>query len=498
MATHHEVERTYAPPAEAHLPDLTSLPGVDGVGGPSAVVLEAVYFDTADLALLRTGMTLRRRTGGADQGWHLKVPAGRGRDEIQLALDEGDDAPPQALRELVLGWTRREPLVRVASIRTRRTTYPLLAADGSVLAEVADDEVTGRPLLGRSEPVTWREWEVELVEAGPSLLGAADELLARHGIEPSAVQRKIAMVLGDRIPDPVRPGRPKPGKAAGRVLQRHVVEQVAALHRCDYEIRRGSDEGVHQARVACRRLRSSLATFRPLVVSEVTDPLRAELKWLAGSLGDARDAKVVGERLRHLADDEPAGLVLGKRLEEAYAVRRAAALVQVSAVLTSARYFHLLDSLDRLAEAPPWTPQADLSARKVLRPRLRRDFRRLRRLVHAVDEAADRDVALHEVRKAAKRLRYAAEALEPVWGRDAARLAGAMKAVGTLLGERQDTVMSRRDLVVLAVEATAEGENSFTHGRLHAREAQRAAEIDEEFAELWTRVSRPALRAWLG
>ena len=64
----------------------------------------------------------------------------------------------------------------VATIGTRRTEVPLLTAEGAVVAELADDEVTGRA-RGREEDVVWREWELELVEGDPTLLEAADELL---------------------------------------------------------------------------------------------------------------------------------------------------------------------------------------------------------------------------------------------------------------------------------------------------------------------------------
>jgi inorganic triphosphatase YgiF len=91
------------------------------------------------------------------------------------------------------------------------------------------------------------------------------------------VQRKIIGVLGDRLPPEARLGSAKPGKPAARVVQRRLAKQVAELLRRDSQIRRGEDEGVHRARVACRRLRSALATFRPLLDREVTDPLRDEI-----------------------------------------------------------------------------------------------------------------------------------------------------------------------------------------------------------------------------
>ncbi|HEV7875888.1 MAG TPA: CYTH and CHAD domain-containing protein [Nocardioides sp.] len=497
--THREIERAYAPAGEAELPDLTALPGVARVGDPDTAELSATYFDTAELALTRAGVSLRRRRGGSDEGWHLKLPAGRGRDEVQLPLTRAV-RPPRQLVDVVVGRVRGAPLGAVASIETRRTTYPLLDDAGRVLAEVADDQVTGTPADG-SPPVLWREWEVELVDGGPELLDAADELMAGVDVSPSAVQRKILRVLGDRVPAGPELPAPEPDGPAARVVQRRLAEQAAELLRRDSEIRRGRDEGIHKARVACRRLRSALATFRPLVDREVTDPLREEIKWLGMQLGGARDAKVVRERLTTLArEDEDAGEQVLRRLEAFYERRREAAGDVVARTLTSDRYLDLLEALERLVADPPWTDAAQEAAEDVLPRRVRKDWKRLRRRVEAVEgvEAPDeRDAAVHEARKAAKRLRYAAETLQPAWGKDAKRLVKATKQVTTLLGERQDAVMSRSDLEQIATEAHAAGEDTFAYGRVHAREERRAAELDAEFTSVWADLTRPRLRKWL-
>src|SRR6476646_3697567 len=99
MRTHHEGEHTYVPGPDLEVPDLTALPGVDRVGPTAARALEATYFDTAGLDLLSAGITLRRRTGGDDEGWHLKLPSGSGRVEVQHPLGH-DRTPPVALRSL--------------------------------------------------------------------------------------------------------------------------------------------------------------------------------------------------------------------------------------------------------------------------------------------------------------------------------------------------------------------------------------------------------------
>ncbi len=500
MAHHHEVELTWAVTEEARLPELSAVPGVVTVGAPVISELDAVYFDTDDLALVRAGVTLRRRVGGTDEGWHLKVPAGAGRDEVHLPLDRARHVPPKPLRDAVTAWSRGAALRPVATIATHRTTYGLLGADGAVLAELADDRVTGTSLGEPSAESSWREWELELVDGDTTLLEAATRLLAEAGVEVSPVQRKIERVLGDRVPRPPRVPRPKPARESGRVLQRLLVEQAAELARRDSEIRRGEPDAVHTARVATRRMRSALATYRPLVDPGVADPIRRELGWLARTLGDARDLEVACERLLGMVDAEPAAFVVGPvraRIAATYAGREGAATGAVTDALDSRRYLDLLAALDRLTADPPWTEQAGEPARDVVRALVLRDWDRLRDRVEAIAGAEDRDVAVHEARKAAKRLRYVVEALVPAWGRDARRLAKAGKQLSQLLGERQDSVVTRRDLLALAEEASASDESTFTYGRLHALEQERAARLDRELEQLWARVSRKRLRAWL-
>ena len=164
------------------------------------------------------------------------------------------------------------------------------------------------------------------------------------------------------------------------------------------------------------------------------------------------------------------------------------------------RYFKLLAALDRLVADPPWTDRADQPAGDVLPKRVRKDWRRLRDRKDEADAATDpneRQRLLHEVRKDAKRVRYAAEALRPVWGKDAHRLAKAAKSLTSFLGERQDTVMTRPMLLAVAREAEAAGESSLTWGLLYGREEERAAELDRELERVWAKASKKKLRRWL-
>ena len=103
--------------------------------------LTSEYFDTDDRALLAFGATLRRRSGDADTGWHLKLPAGAARRELKLPLSAARVRVPKKLATLVIGIARGQELRPLATLHTLRTTYRWVDADGVLLVEIADDKV---------------------------------------------------------------------------------------------------------------------------------------------------------------------------------------------------------------------------------------------------------------------------------------------------------------------------------------------------------------------
>lgn len=509
MNDDHEIVRAYDVGPHDPLPcddALRALSGVAAVGAPTQARLVATYLDAGDLSLLRDGVTLRRRVGGADEGWHLSVASGEGRDEIHRPLGSPRSAgrAPVSLARLVTGWSRGRTLAPVAEIETVRTTRLLLDADGGVVAGLCDETVVGRPADG-SAPLAWREVEVEL---GPTAAGSwspaeVDALFAAAGVAPRTEQRKVATVLAHRLVAYDAPPEPTLDGPAGAVLHTRLVELVTELRRRDCDVRRRVPDGVHQLRVTCRRLRGALATYRPLLERSRTDPIRDELRWLARTLGDGRDAEVALERLRGLVDEQPPTSVLGpvrRRLNRHYAARLRAAGGHADAILGSRRYLRLLAWLDDLTTRPPFTEEAGRPARTVMPPRVRRDVERLRRLVGLAVSSpdAERDEALHEVRKAAKRLRYACETLEPTWGAEAKALRKAARSVTQLLGERQDAAVALGDLRRVAAEAAAAGEHTFSYGLLYAEQQARAAALEAAFEQLWEEAERTQLRAWTG
>ncbi len=499
-STHLEVERKYDPGAQTTLPDLTRLPAVARAAAPERHELEAVYYDTEDLRLAAGRITLRRRTGGDDEGWHLKVPRAAGdRQEVRLPLGRPGAGAPAQLRSALLAFTRGAPLVPVATLHTSRTVRRLLAEDGSCLAEVCEDDVKAFDAATTHALLAWREWEVEVVDGDKELLDHVDGLMDSVGVAPAEAPSKLARVLGDRVTRPPERPRPRGQGPVGAVLQARLAEQVEVLKRRDIAVRRDAHDGVHQLRVAMRRLRSALATFRPLVNRDLTDPVREELRWIAGMLGEARDAEVMAQRLDQVVAATPVELVLGgvsARIEHTLGTRYREGLAAAVEAMESARYLDLLAALDRLVADSPWTPLAQEPADDVLPGLLRRDWKRLRKAVAAADAAADhrtRDVALHESRKAAKRLRYAAEAARPVLGKDAKKVATAAKTMQTVLGEHHDSVVIRAVLRDLGVQAQLEGDSAFTFGLLYGLEQARGDALEEQFRQAW-KTQAPKLR----
>jgi CHAD domain-containing protein len=295
------------------------------------------------------------------------------------------------------------------------------------------------------------------------------------------------MAMSSSATDPALDAAPSRKDSAGLILHRWIIEQVAEMERLDPVTCRAAPGGVHRMRKACRRLRAALATYRPLLDRERTDPVREELRWLARSLGSARDDEVVLERISRLLDDEPAGVsavAAARRVLERYAVARASEDAStLETVLSSDRYFALRTSLDELAAAPPWSRPARKDARDVLPARVRKEWKRLRR---SHEDSGDP----HEVRKAAKRLRYAYEVVEPAWGKDAARPRKAARELTRVLGDRQDTLVARDWLVALSSEAGRSDDSAFVFGRLHAREEGLEGELLERAEAAWRELKK--------
>ncbi|MFJ4921931.1 CHAD domain-containing protein [Streptomyces sp. NPDC088725] len=543
--TKREIERKYElpewPDANQHgLPDLTRVGGVASICDKGVVELDAVYYDTPDLRLASDSLTLRRRTGGGDEGWHLKLPVAAGiRDEIQAPLA---DAVPDELAALLRSRVRGAELAPVIRLLTSRDVSHLADTEGELLAEVSVDTVHAQRLTGGSVRLaTWTEVEVELAEGGdPALLDTVEKKFRKAGLRPAAAASKLARALEETAPKRRRDGKGPGKKAAGKVRagkksagkanvgkknahKKHAAKkasastvrhepvtagdhvlaylrkQADAIVAHDPAVRRDLPDAVHQMRVATRRMRSAFRSYRAVLDRTVTDPIGEELKWLAGELGVDRDQEVLEHRLTAATDAVPGTLLLGPvraRLQIWTLTERVDSRNRTLALLDSPRYLALLDTIDALLANPPLRKAADRDAAGVLPRAVLKDYHRLAgRIEHAQTLAPGetRDLALHDARKAAKRARYAADAARPALGGSAKRLARRMKALQTVLGDHQDSVVARETLRTLAVHAHAAGETAFTWGLLYGQEEARADERERELPQVWAEASDPRL-----
>lgn len=505
MATEvRETERKYEVGPGTVLPGLGDMPGVGQEAELAEHQLSAEYYDTPDLRLIRAGVTLRRRRGGADAGWHLKLPAGPDtRREIQLPLGRTGRRVPAELAKLVRAYARGVALGPVAHIGTTRRGVTLLDGSGASLAEVVSDDVTAESMGESTTLSRWQEIEVELTGGDTALLQAVDRRLRREGVKPAGYGSKLARALGDRLPAPGE-SRPLTGRAtAGDVVLAYLRAQAAALQSMDPMVRRDEPDSVHQMRVATRRMGSALKTFGGILGEPGPDDLRAELKWLAGVLGEARDCEVLAGALHGRIAELPGELVLGPvqaRISAHFAPRAASARGEVVAALDSARYLALLDALDEFLRRPLDSADAGRRATHVLPAAVGRAHRRLRKRARRAQQApagAAREVALHEVRKAAKDLRYSAEAVRPSAGRDARRLAKRAKRVQSVLGDQHDAVVARGTARDIGIHAHLAGENAFTFGLLRERCDHDAARLAVQAEAVWAEAFRSRCTGWL-
>ena len=483
------------------LPSLDRLPQVNGTSGPDEQQLEAEYYDTDDLRLLRAGITLRRRRGGSDAGWHLKLPEGPGtRREIRLPLGQRRQVPRE-LAQLVRVHTRGMALRPVARLTTRRQTLVLLDKAGESLAEVASDDVSAQTMGDSTTVSQWRELEVELTGGDRRLLKAADALLRRDGLRPAGRSAKLERALAGQLPASAEPPRLTQASPAGQVVLAYLRDQAETLKALDPMVRRDEPDSVHQMRVTTRRLRSTLRSFKRVIGG---DHLAAELKWLGGVLGEARDAEVLDDHLQAMLRTVPVEQLIGPvqaRVQIHFAPVRAGARTAVLAALDSQRYFSLLDEMDQLIDEPRFSPRAARPARNVLPREVRRPYRQAGQWMERARRAEPgppRDVALHEARKAAKRARYAGEVAAPAIGRQAARFTAQVKKLQSVLGAHQDAVIARQAERELGIEAHLAGENAFTYGLLYERENCDAQKLRARARKAWKKASRPRYRNWLG
>jgi CHAD domain-containing protein len=526
--THREIERKYELPdgAKAGI-DWSVLQGYTVTDAAVEHRLEAVYYDTTDMALHRHHVALRRRRGGVDDGWHVKLSEAGARYETQFPLlEQAPQRMPDAVRHLLEGLTGERPLHPIATVSTIRRVLGVTEVSGAPVAEIAIDDVEAVDHRSGTERA-WSEWEVELADGTVAeehqhrIFTAVETALFAAGGRASTSESKITRALGAEddtegdakdmaVPaertsgqEPEKDSGKHSSRTAGRKSEsgtgkkagprvtgaevlRTVLGQLAGqLVLWDLKVRLDAPDAVHQMRVTSRSMRSLLKAAAPFLEGEAAAELDVRLRELARALSGARDAEVTAELLPSRVEAlggqvEPAA---AKGLQHTAEQQAETAAATVRGHLSNPKHLRLLADVQDFAANPPLTEQCqNLSARKMADKLLRRALRKVVRVgahgVSAEDTGAQADRAhrlehLHEVRKAVKRVRYVNAVLKRAGftpGGSVAHAAADAKAYQEVLGEIMDA-----GVVADWLERTAEayrgtGEDRYAIGVLHGAE----------------------------
>lgn len=383
---------------------------------------------------------------------------------------------------------RKTPARRSPARPPSKAPAPQAPAAEAVAEAVADAVAAPEPALVPDPVAPGPATEPKSATGSKSAAGAK-----------SAAKPRTAVIA---VPPAVRPKDP-----ARLAVQRHLATHAAALLEQEPRVRADAHDSVHKMRVAARRLRSGLRTFRPLVDAEWARGFGDELRWLASSLGAMRDREVLLARLERDIAELPAWAAKDVTLATVRAELGRlmdAARGEALAALDSPRYANLVDALAEAAANPPTTPAAAKPCSKALPPLVAKSFRRLaEESAHLhldppqVRVTAESDDAWHEARITAKKARYAAEACEPVFGKPATLLVTQLSRVTELLGEHQDAAVAADAVVEIGQVPTIPPQAALTLGVLHGVQRDAVLAARAEFVAIWPEVAHKRWRAWL-
>lgn len=304
----------------------------------------------------------------------------------------------------------------------------------------------------------------------------------------------------------------EPVPAALEVLRAYLSAQSAAFLAQLPRLREGKPEASHKIRVACRRSRSMLRTYRPLLDGDWADELAAQIADFTEIVAPERDIEVVRERLLTALDemgDESSGAIRARTLLERMLHREYAAAHEATlAALAGPRFHALADQLALAPETLPGLPESYSPAPEAMYPLVTRSFELVERRVNALPDPRkqsaqsaladdETDELWHKLRIAAKRCRYAAEVCVPVAGQSAAELAEAMTDVTEELGTQQDATVASAVLLRAARTPRIAAPTGFVLGRLLGEARAGILRSRLAFPVLWTQVADPARRTWL-
>ena len=433
-------------------------------------LLTSTYYDTEDLRLAESRITLRRRTAPTkDPAWQLKLPGDGDGDRLELEWPAATDAVPDELRTLLTAHTRGRPLSAVATLRTRRTGVMVHDA-GTDIAEVVRDSVdvidAGRP------EHSFEEIEVELVDGDAKALRRLERRLRDAGASDADGRPKLFQALDFRPPT-----RSKRGTSSRARLAAALDEQYREILAHDPRTRLGDDpDALHDHRVAVRRLRAMLRAGRPLLDRQWADHLRGSLKGAGRALAEVRDLDVLTEQLRaDVAELHGRVRSEGDRIVHTLEERRERAQAELSDALADPSYVSLLNRLELAVRKPMFSGSGSL------RKAVCKEHRRARRKAHRLsNDPSDED--LHDLRKAVKRARYAAELAAATGTKGTGKYVKRAKKLQDVLGDHQDAVV--------ATEVLREFGTGPAVAALADRQQARRATARAAFPKAWKRFDK--------
>lgn len=457
------------------------LPSLKGRRLPTKI-LTNMYFDTPDLRLARSRITLRHRKEGRQARWQLKLPLDCGRRELEIP---GRASPPAVFSDALFIHLQGEEVGPVATLRTRRTGVRVGGSKQG--ADVVLDDVA--VLKGTSEVVKFREVEIEQLDSNVAIDNDLELLLRQAGASDHDGRPKLFRALD--LPSPTPPAAPDPQASDEAHLSYMLTRQLDSLLMHDPGMRVGGEiEDVHQMRVATRRMRSILRVARPLVDPEWAEPLRTRLDWLGRRLGDARDLDVQITYFHSQVDDLPPKD--RPALEEFVDyLRTKRARVQRALVrdLRRSRYVRLINQLT-LDVRIPHCIRTEITLRKLAG----KAFRKFCQSVKHLDETAS-SAQWHSVRIRAKRARYAAELSALRVGPRATEFIERIKVIQDHLGDVQDAVIAEKLLRRFTSKATSP-RYTFLAGQLAERQHRRQREAKHAFLTMWKAFKKTGQQVW--
>ena len=466
-------------------------------------ILISVYFDTDKLKLRNKGLSLRVRRVGRRHVQTIKqesdesaVLFARNEWEHQIGgrQPELDVTNDPALRP-VFNKTVRRGLKPIFETRVRRTVYPIRSGDSEI--ELTVDK--GKVEAGRqSAPLCELELELKRGESAELFKLArvlAEEVPVQLAVKSKA-ERGYALIAGEE------PGAVKASpvaltpdwsrQAAFQAIARACLRQLVANKPATL---RGDPEGVHQMRVALRRLRAAISLFADMLRDPQTEEMKTQFKWITQELGPARELHVFISRVvRPLAHGKPNGpgvAVLAKDLQQ----RREEAFACACTAVESTRFRRLVLDTACWIEAGDWTRNPDdltrmLREQPIVGTAADELRRRWKKLLKAGAQLRELDPQRrHKMRLQAKNLRYASEFFAGAFpGKKAARrrqrfVAGLQK-LQDALGELNDIAVHAglTERIVDAQDARdkqreGRAKKAFAAGRLSGYEEARIASV---------------------